>query len=352
MIENHKYNHLFPKPGVKYFIFILFVSAFNFSSASSKVDTIYFQNGDRITGEVKLLSNNLLKLSTDDGGTINIEWNKIDSIFVKNTLRIGMSNGTILYGKIGPSGKVGACILKEDNGTTSEVKLWNIVELLPLKKKGIDRLSGTISSGLSYVKATDVAQLDFEGNVEYQGEKIILQMNYNVILTRETSEITQRQSGGATLYRVLPNNWSIVGKVLGESNSYFELDLRTTIGLSGNYFLVRSNKQRLSAGSGLLVNKEYSGERTQDNLEGIVYMNYMLYLYDFPNITLNVYSDLIPGLNHFGRIRSEISSSINWEIFKDLFLKYTFYNSFDNDPLSGIDIHGDWGITLGLEYKL
>ena len=334
------------------FLALFFILLLNVASASSKVDTVYFQNGDRITGEVKLLSNNLLKLSTDDGGTIDIEWNKIDSIFVLNSLRIDMSDGSILYGKISPSGKVGECILREESGKTNEVKLWNIVELMPLKKKIFDRLSGTISSGLSYIKASDVTQLDFDGNVEYKGEKVILQMNYNVILTRESSGTTQRQNGGASLYRVLPKNWSILGKVLAESNSYFELDLRTTFGLGGNYFLIRNNKQRLSSGSGLLLNKEFSAELTQDNVEGIIYMNYLLYLYDYPKISLNIYCDFIPGLNHFGRIRSEINSSINWEIFKDLYLKYSFYNSFDNQPLSGVDVHGDWGITLGLEYKL
>ncbi|MEE4286069.1 MAG: DUF481 domain-containing protein [Mariniphaga sp.] len=299
-----------------------------------------------------MLSNNLLKLSTDDGGTINIEWDKIDSIFVLNALRIDMSDGRIFYGEIGPSGKTRECILREGNGTTSEIKLWNIVGLLPLRKKVFDRLSGTISSGLSYVKGSDVTQFNFNGNIEYQADKIILQMNYNLILTRESNETTQRQTGGANLYRVLPRNWSILGRALGESNSYFQLDLRTSFGLGGNYFLIRNNKQRLSSGTGLIINREHSGELTQDNLEGIVYLNYMLFLYDSPKITLNVYSDFIPSLNHFGRIRSETNSSINWEIFKDLYLIYSFYNSFDNTPLSGVDVRGDWGITLGLEYRL
>lgn len=346
------FSEFFLRTTGRVFLTVLFISVLNIANASSKVDTIYFQKGDRITCEVKLLANNLLKLSTDDGGNIDVEWNKIDSIFVQNTLRIGMSDGRILYGRISPSGKVGECILREEGGTASIVQLWNIVELLPLKKKIFDRLSGSLSSGFSFVKASDVTQLDFDGNIEYKGEKIILNMNYNVILTRESSGTTQRQNGGASLYRVLPKNWSIVGKVLAESNSYFELDLRSTFGLSGNYFLIRNNKQRLSSGSGLLLNKEFSAELTQNNLEGIIYANYMLYLYDYPKISLNIYGDFIPSFNHFGRIRSEISSSINWEIFKDLYVKYSFYNSFDNEPLSGVDVHGDWGITLGLEYKL
>ena len=66
------------------------------SLASGKIDTIYFQNGDRITGEVKSLDNNHLRLSTDDAGTIQVEWNKIDSVKILNSMRIVLQDGEVL----------------------------------------------------------------------------------------------------------------------------------------------------------------------------------------------------------------------------------------------------------------
>ncbi len=338
---------LFRLSSVLFLIFIYFNSF-----AGEKIDTVYFQRGDRITGEVKSLDNNLLKLSTDDSGTISIEWNKIDSLFILNPMRVTMMNGEIRYGTISPSGRVGECFLNGIYGTVSEIKLWNIVELIPLEKRFIDRLSGTISSGFSYVKASDVAKLDFAGNVQYKGEKLIFQADYNVVLTRESTGTTQRQSGGATLYRVLPNNWSLQGRILGESNSYFELDLRTTIALGANYYIIRNNKQRLSGGAGLLANREFSGDLSRNNFESLVQLVYMLYLFDSPEVSINFQGNLIPGLSEFGRLRSETDANLKWEIFNDFFLKLTFYDSFDNKPLSGVDVRNDWGFTFGLEFKL
>lgn len=346
-LRNKIDTHLFYRFTGSLFLFFIFTTSF----ASSKIDTIYFQGGDRITGEVKSLDNNLLKLSTDDSGTISIEWDRIDSVFIKNPMRITMMDGVVRHGQIKPSGMAGECTILVDYGETEKVKLWNIVELVPLEKRFIDRLSGTVSSGFSFVKASNVTKLDFAGTVEYRGEKLIFQADYDVILTKESTEITQRQSGGASLHRVLPKNWSIQGRLLAESNSYFELDLRTTVALGPNYFLIRNNKQRLSAGVGLLANKEFSGELTQNNFESLVQLSYKLFLFDSPEVSIDFQGNLIPGLSEFGRFRNETDININWEVFNDFYLKWTFYNSFDNQPLSGIDVHRDWGTSLGLEFK-
>lgn len=330
-------------------LFFCFSSVHSFAGA--KIDTVYFQKGDRITGEVKSMANDLLKLSTDDSGSLDIEWDKIDSIHIKSPVWVTLMNGESKYGTIQPTGKKGECFLIHSNAEHERISLLQIVKIIPLKKRFIDRLSGTVSSGFSYAKASDVAKLDFNGNLQYNGEKIIFQIDYNVVLTQESTGTTQRQSGGASLYRVLPDNWSIKGRVFAESNSYFLLDLRTTVALGPNYFFIRSNKQQLSGGTGLLANKEFSGNLTQNNLEGLLQVSYRLFIFDTPEISINVSSNLIPSLSDFGRIRNETDANIRWEVFNDFYLKLTFYNSYDNKPLSGVNVRNDWGTTLGLEYK-
>ena len=101
--------------------------------ASSKIDTIYFQNGDRITGEVKSLENDLLRLSTDDAGTVSIEWTKVDSVFVRNRMRILLMNGEILYGMLLPSGVEKSCMIWGNDGDPRLVVLKNIIELSPVE---------------------------------------------------------------------------------------------------------------------------------------------------------------------------------------------------------------------------
>jgi len=129
---------------------------------AAKIDTIYFQNGDRITAEVKYLENNQLKLSTDNASTVYVEWDQVDSVKILNTMRIVMDDGQILYGKILPAGEAGKCFIWSSLGDPHLYELVHIVSLTPLKDKLFNRLSGSLSSGFSYVKATQVTQLNFD----------------------------------------------------------------------------------------------------------------------------------------------------------------------------------------------
>lgn len=319
--------------------------------ASSKIDTVYFQHGDRLTGEVISLNKGVLKLKTDDGGTVSVEWKKIDSLCILNPVRILKHNGGILFGQLYPSGKTGMSILHDENGKQSEVYLQTIVELIQLEKRLWDRLSGTLSAGYSFIQATEVTQLDFAGSVQYKGEKTILVANYSVVLTDDGVETTQRQTGGGSFNRILPNNWLALGKLLAESNSEFELDLRTSFITGASYSFVRSNSQTLNAGMGISLNREFSGDLAQNNIEGLFGVNYSLFILESPKVSINFQGFLLPGLNHFGRIRSDINSDLNIELFKDFYLKGTLFYNYDNEPLSGVDVTTDWGTTLGFEFK-
>jgi hypothetical protein len=320
-------------------------------AASSKIDTVYFQHGDRLTGELVSLNKGILKLKTNDVGTVSIEWQNVDSLCILNPLRILKHNGGILFGRLYPSGRDKVAIVYHADGKTSEIELVAIVELIQLKEKLISRLSGTLSAGFNYTKATEVSQLDFSGNVDYKGEKTIFSANYDIVLTDDGSKTTQRQSGGASSDRLLPNNWSAQGKLLAETNSEFQLDLRTSLNSSVSYNFIRSNSQLLQAGGGFSLNREFSVDLAQNNIEGLVGLKYSLFILDSPQVSFDFEGFLFPGLNRFGRVRSEINTDFKWEMFKDFFLKGSLFFSSDNEPLSGVDVRTDWGTSIGLEFK-
>lgn len=319
-------------------------------AASSKIDTVYFQHGDKITGEMISFNKGIIKLKTSDAGTLSIKWINIDSLCILNPLRILKHNGGILYGQLYPSGKRQVCILLDQNNNTSEIELQSIVELVQLRKRVWDRLKGTLSAGFSYIKATKISQLDLKGNIEYKGEKSIVSTNYNIVLTDDGSQTTQRQTGGASYDRVLPDNWSVRGKVLAESNSEFRLDLRTSIISGVSYNLINSNRQILQAGGGLNYNREFSGILAQNNIEGIIGLKYSLFILNSPKVSFNFDGFLIPSFNYKGRLRSSINSDLNWELFNDFYLKWSLFFSSDNKPLSGVDVRNDWGTSLGIEF--
>src|SRR5262245_40679534 len=70
------------------------------SAEAARTDIVTLINGDRITGEVKELSRGLLKLRTDNVGTIDIEWDKIDGITATGEFELEMTNGQRLVGRL------------------------------------------------------------------------------------------------------------------------------------------------------------------------------------------------------------------------------------------------------------
>ena len=333
-------------------LFLLLVPVTLYSAVS---DTLYLQGGDRITADVKSLSNNQLRISTNDAGAIRIEWNKIDSVAILNTMRVVLADGRIFYGRILPCGVEQAGEIWSYNREPVFVLFRQVVMLSPIEEAFINRLNGTLSTGVNYTKASKVLQMHFSGMVTYLAQKNQFDLEYSGIFTREgDSDNSQNQNGGITFRRHLPKKWFLIGQLSAESNSELQLDLRTSAGFGGGNNILLTNSMNLYAAAGLLFGREESVDLEQYNIEGKIVADYTVFIYDTPELSFSFNGSLIPSLNDFGRIRSEIRSSLKWEVLNDLFLKWSFYYIFDSRPLSGSrDERSDWGISmLGVEYDL
>jgi len=247
---------------------------------------------------VKGLNNNQLKLSTYDASTINIEWNKVDSVRILSTMRIVLSNGTILYGRVIPAGQNKSSYIQQQNRNLRQVRLDEIVAMSRLEDRWLGRLDGTLSSGFSYTKASDVMQFNLNGSVNYTAAKNQYNLSYDGIFTRESGDRTQRQNGGMTFRRLLPRKFFLVSSLTGESSTELDLDLRTSFGVGAGNSLVYTNTTHFYAAAGFLGNREWSGSTSQYNLEGQVTLNYTVYIYESPEVSFTLKCDLIPSINN------------------------------------------------------
>lgn len=321
---------------------------------ASKIDTIYFQKGDRITGEVKSLASNYLKLSTNDVSIISIKWNKIDSVKILSKMRIVLTDGQIYYGILMPAGEEGSCYIWGNIGDPRLTRLAEIVGLSRLEDKFLNRLTGTLSSGFSYTKANDNMQVNLNASIKYTAQKNQLELSYDGILTQQdTLASSQRQNGGVTVRRILPNNWFLVSGLTFESNSEQNLDLRSSVAIGGGKNLVSTNRSSLRIGTGLQGNRELTQDGDQNSIEALLNSDFSMFIYDSPKLTFNLSGQLTPSISDFGRVRVDVDSNISWEVFHDFYLKWTFYYTFDSRPVSTTAAKSDWAVSLlGIEYKL
>ena len=70
-----------------------FIALLAVPARAQKTDSITLVNGDRITCEIKLLDKGRLQVSTDDLGTIYVEWDKVASVTANRTFRVVTSSG-------------------------------------------------------------------------------------------------------------------------------------------------------------------------------------------------------------------------------------------------------------------
>ncbi len=83
---------------------------------AAKTDLVTLANGDRITGEVKAIEQGRLVFSTDDLGTVRIEWDKVAQLVSRRTHEVELVDGTRHFGvlRAPPAEQVPVLLIGED----------------------------------------------------------------------------------------------------------------------------------------------------------------------------------------------------------------------------------------------
>ena len=335
-------------------VFILpIILLYNFNSFAQKNDVVMLLNGDRITGEIKSLQTGLLNFKTDNMGTIDIEWIKIDKIWTDNIFEVELVDGRTYYGSIEPGNDSGTLLVK---GVTLETRLFMeyIVKITRIKESFWDILSGYIKLGVSFTKASQIGQLSFGFNGKYRTKVFYSELNANSVITTTKDKSTSRKQDIFLTYnRFLENRWYWAGIIGAEENTELGIKLRTSFGGGiGNNF-IQTNVNWLGGLAGLTLNREWFIDSTEAkyNIEGLLNGNYQLFIYDHPKVSLETILNIYPSITNFGRIRSNLDVNLDWEIFLDFYWVLSFYFNYDNKPTSNAS-ESDYRIETAIKYEL
>ena len=90
---------------------------------------------------------------------------------------------------------------------------------------------------------------------------------------------------------------------------------------------------------------------SQQNLEGLIGLDYSRYVYDHPAVDLSARLSAFPSITESGRLRAQFDVSLRWEIINDLFWDLSYYNTYDSDPPSGSESTNDYGIVTSIGWS-
>jgi hypothetical protein len=323
------------------------------SWAQPKTDVVALPNGDRITGEVKKLSRGRLEFSTDDAGTMQIEWDKVFWLQAARQFEIITTDGRLLFGEL----KRGADRFLVVSGPDGDVSLatLEVTSIVPIGASFWKKLDGSVDAGFNYTRSSGIATTTFNAETSFRREASTFTLSGSATLTKREDDVEDDDRGFVDLsyLRFRSPHWVFITAGRFETNESLGLSLRSQLGGTVGLRLVNSNRAQFGIGSGLVVNDEQGIDAAAtQNVEGLVDVRGSFYTYDRPKTEISGMFQYYPSLSNWGRQRLQVDASVRREVFKDFFVSVNVFDTFDSEPPNPEAAINDWGVvvSLGLTY--
>lgn len=331
----------------------LILLAFLFSGIGhAKTDVVVFNNGDRLTGEVKSLERGRLQFKTEATDTINIEWDNVAYLRSDQNIQVETVEGVRYLGYLAESDKRKTLVVQSSD-VSVELGNLEVVKMSPIEERRIERIDGDITVGYNFAKANETLQVNLGLDLDYRTELRIWSLEFDATVTdSQTNDSNQRESLRLDYRRLLKNRWLAGGGLTLERNDELGLDLRTSLSGSGGRILRQSDHSSLILEGGLMgTREELAGATSDENtIESFATLQWDWYRYDTPELDLSTTLQIIPNLSDTGRVRGQLDVSLKWEMIVDLFWELSYYHSYDSRPPTVGAEKSDYGVVTSLGY--
>ena len=339
---------------VRVWLLFLVVSSLSVISGLSreKSDVIILKNGNTINGEIRRLHRGLLTVKTDAMGTPDIKWEDVSQISSKFTFIVEDSRGTRYTGTLQPTGEPQRLNVVGLHAA-SDLRLLSIVEMYEVGGSLWNRLSGSVDLGYSFTKASSRTQLNVASEVTYRTKHYEGQFTYDALFSTSNGEKdidrTVISVGGS--YNFV-GKWQLLSKAISEHNLELQLDRRLSFLVAPAYDILRTNRSSVLLVGGMAFAREsYYNQPIQNNAEGVFGIKAQIFKLYSPKMDVTAGYLVLPNFTTAGRVRMELNSNLRFEIFKDFFVSFNFYDSYDNKPPSETATTNDYGFVTGLSWS-
>jgi len=321
--------------------------------AAPKTDVVVLRNGDRLTGEVDQLERGKLAFKTDDMGTLQIEWDKLQSIAAAALFDVETLDGRRYAGALQPPAVPGEMRIVSIGGVETVVPLLDVVSVYRIGASFWKRLDGSFDAGASYTKASELFSLDVSATVAMRKPGFEVSISGNTTLTSQPGvEDTSRSVLSVGYQRRFQGLWVALAQGQLERNQALGFDLRSSPAAGGGRYLFLGRHDRLLLGLGLSLNREkpVEGESTT-NLEATAALAYDRFAYDFPKVDISLLAAGYASLTESDRWRFELQGQIKRELVRDFYLTLRGYDSYDSKPPTETAVKNDYGVTFALGWS-
>jgi hypothetical protein len=168
--------------------------------AREYTDVIILKNGDRLTGNIKGISADVLYVDLDYvDGTISIQWSKVAHFESKQQFIVKTENGLVYTGTLKaletPSGQPTRIQVTGKLGNGAVLDSSRIVSLDETSEKFWQRLNGAVSFGTTYSKGNQSNQYNLSSEAQYLRERWRAQTNFSSNLSSSSGASASARNG-------------------------------------------------------------------------------------------------------------------------------------------------------------
>jgi len=319
-----------------------------------KTDVVILKNGDHVTGEIKSLERGKLSLSTDSMGTVEIEWEDVERVTSQWVFEVETETGLRIVGSLSPAVEPETMeIIGESFRNT--LNQTSVVRLTQIEAGFLARLEGYLDLGFSFARANRATELILGGEVKSRSVTRQLKTTFSSLFNdRKDLDSTARNVLTVDWTRFFSNRWLVTGLATFTQNQELGLDLRSVFGGDLGRHLIQNNRSLLTLRGGAVITRErFTGsDPGRSNIEGTGTIVYELFSFDDPEMDITTTLTVLPSLSDWGRIRADLDTRIQYELFKDFFWSITLFDNYDSDPpTSGESERNDFGINTSVGWS-
>ncbi len=307
------------------------------------------KNGDKITCEIQSLAKGQLSIKPDyTTGTIVIDWTKVARLESTQLFVVTDTQGKVYSGTL--TGGVAEHAVTIVGRQSHEMSDEAVVEISEMGDTFWKSISGNVALGTSFTPSNSQGTLTVQSSLVYQSKKNLASFDLNSqFATQEKADDTNETTVKTAFFHQLSKSrWYGGGIANFLSSSQQQIALESTIGGALANRLIFTNRTTLVAIGGLGYTNERdsssaSGSGKSNALDAATAIQFSLFRFNTTSFDTTIWA--YPSLTDPGHVRTTANQNIYYKFHNNLYISLSFYDNFDNQPVSGAPSNNFGGTT-------
>ncbi len=302
--------------------------------AAPKVDTVQLKNGDRLTCEIKKLTQGRLTINTDALERVTVFWMDVAAVTSPREFEVTLASGEKYYGSLGAAAAAGDVTVTAHPMLVERVRIDDITMIVPIGSSLWSRIDGNVDVGLSIAQANKETHWTVNAGGTYRSREWRLSTSLASALTvREDAERTLRNTLTLNGSRLYDNQWFATALGQIQQNDELQLDLRAVGGGGLGKAFSQTNHRLIAGYAGLVYTNEHFVDQPVANSAEIALGGQVDFFtaakqeFALTNSVVTYYA--VTGRS---RARLELQSAWRHEFLNDFYWSLNALESFDSNP--------------------